>query len=126
MDAHLFLQNYETPVERQRHRIHSHRQRVLKDVSLPEPTRLVTLKTIDDAWANHLERIAEFHEGLPWLDWALVAPPGLGRRSTYQEYIHAIHAWFTELERELPAEIQRRLARTQQTGVPESGERGAV
>jgi preprotein translocase subunit SecA len=126
LDARLYLQNYDTPMEGQRHQIHTQRQQVLENETLSEQTRFVTLRTIDDLWADHLERIAEFKEGLPWLDWALVSTLGYGHRNPYQEYIQAIHGWFKALQQKLPEEIERRLAHAQEFGVVDSGERGAV
>lgn len=130
LDARIFLQRYETAIEGQRNRIHSLRQEILEGRSeyTSDTARTVALRTIDDIWADYLAQVAEFREGLPWLDWGLAGLPGLtlDRRDAYYEYAQQIHRWFSELEANLPGEIARRVADTEagQAGPP--GERGAV
>jgi preprotein translocase subunit SecA len=129
LDARLFLQRYELPIEGQRHRIHSYRQSILEGTISCESdlARLVSLRTIDDLWADYLARVSEFRSGLPWLDWALAGVPGLtvDRRDPLYEYAKTIHQWFPELEAALPGEIARRLAEAEAAG-GDPGERGAV
>jgi preprotein translocase subunit SecA len=129
LDARLFLQRYELPIEGQRHRIHAARQAVLDGSSYCESelARQVTLRTMDDLWADYLGRVAEFRSGLPWLDWGLAGMPGLtvDRRDAFYEYAKAIQKWFPELEAELPEEIARRLAKAKADG-EDPAERGAV
>ncbi len=129
LDARLFLQKYELPIEGQRHRIHTHRQSVLagSTVCESELERLVTLRAIDDLWADYLARVAEFRSGIPWLDFALGGVPylSLDRRDPLYEYAKKIHQWFPEMEAALPAEIARRLVEAQ-VGTADPGERGAV
>ncbi|MEI9814725.1 MAG: hypothetical protein WDO18_19725 [Acidobacteriota bacterium] len=130
LDARVFLQKYETPVEGQRNIIHTYRQQVLDGtIACPsEQARLITLRAIDDMWADYLDRLAEFRGGLPWLEWAAPSMPGvaMGRLDAYQEYAQKIHQWFTELQENLPLEIERRVAEAEQSGAVESGDRGAV
>lgn len=130
LDQRLFLQRYELPIEGQRHRIHTYRQAVLerKIACASELERLITLRTIDDLWADYLARVAEFRSGLPWLNWGLVGVPGLSldRRDAQYEYAQKIHEWFPELEAALPEEIARRLADAEAGAGSDPGERGAV
>jgi preprotein translocase subunit SecA len=126
LDQRIFLNKYELPVEGQRHRIHTYRQEVLEGTACSSDLeRLVTLRTIDDLWADYLAGVAEFRSGLPWLSWGLAGMPMLSGRDVHYEYAQKIHLWFSELEAELPVEIARRLAEAESSGeVP--GERGAV
>jgi preprotein translocase subunit SecA len=126
LDQRLFLNKYELPVEGQRHRIHTYRQEVLEGkTGALELERLVTLRTIDDLWADYLASVAEFRSGLPWLSWGLAGMPMLGGRDAHYEYAQKIHQWFSELEAELPVQIARRLEEAESTG-DGPGERGAV
>jgi preprotein translocase subunit SecA len=129
LDARMFLQKYELPIEGQRHRIHSHRQSVLegKTECASDLERIVTLRTIDDLWADYLAQVAEFRSSIPWLDWALAGVPylTLDRRDPLYEYAQKIHQWFPEMEAALPEEIARRLAEAE-AGATVPGERGAV
>jgi len=129
LDARMFMQKYDLPVEGQRHRIHTYRQSVLEGKTGCESDleRLVTLRTIDDLWADYLARIAEFRSSIPWLDFALGGVPylTLDRRDPFYEYAQRIHQWFSEMEAALPAEIARRLAEAE-SGAVDPGERGAV
>jgi preprotein translocase subunit SecA len=129
LDQRLFLQRYELPVEGQRHRIHVFRQSVLegKTVYSSDLEKLVALRTIDQLWADCLQRLAEFRSGLPWLSWGLAGVTwlSLDRRDAQYEYAQKIHQWFSELDAELPEEIARRIADAQATGTGPA-ERGAV
>ena len=61
LDQRLFLHGYDVPVEGQRHRIHSRRQAVLEG-RIPcnsDLERLITLRTIDDLWADYLACVDE-------------------------------------------------------------------
>ena len=130
LDARLFLQRYELPIEGQRHRIHSRRQEVLEGNTAcdSELERLVTLRTIDDLWSDYLARIAELRSGLPWLSWGHTGLPGLtlDRRDAQYEYAQKIHEWFSEMEATLPGEIAKRVAEAQAEGNPVPSDRGAV
>jgi len=77
LDQRLFLQNYDSPVEGQRNKINSYRQKVL-DGEIPcesELERLITLRTIDDLWADYLARLEDFRAGIPFRAYA--DTPGL-------------------------------------------------
>jgi len=129
LDARLTLQRYELPIEGQRHRIHTYRQSVLAGETpcRSKLERVVTLRAIDDLWADYLARVAEFRSGIPWLDWGLAGLPGLtvDRRDALYEYAKKIHQWFPEMEAALPGEIALRLAAAE-AGTADPGERGAV
>ncbi len=122
LDARMFLQRYELPIEGQRHRIHTMRQKMLEDGE-----SIVALRAVDDLWADYLARLAEFRSGLPWLNWGLTGVMFLSidRRDAQYEYAIKIHQWFTELEAALPIEIERRVAEAKASGA-EPQERGAV
>ena len=130
LDARIFLQKYELPIEGQRHHIHSRRQEIL-DGTEPcssELERLISLRTIDDLWSDYLARVSEFRSGLPWIDLGLGGAPflTLDRRDAHYEYAQKIHEWFSDLESELPAEIARRIVEAQAGTRTGPSERGAV
>jgi preprotein translocase subunit SecA len=130
LDARLFLQKYELPVEGQRHRIHMFRQQILEGRTRYDPPRemLVAVRTIDDLWSAYLAELAEFRSMLPWIDWAAPSTPyaSMGRRDAYQEYAQKIHAGFQQLEAAIPVEIERRIEEAAADGAIDPGERGAV
>ncbi len=130
LDQRMFLQRYELPVEGQRHHIHEYRQEVLEGRAEcgSELARLVTLRTIDDLWADYLARVAEFRSGFPWLDWSMTGIPflTLDRRDPQYEFAQKIHQWFQELEAELPEEIARRVEQAEAGEGGDPGDRGAV
>jgi preprotein translocase subunit SecA len=120
LDSRMFLQRYEIPLEGQRHRIHTYRQEVLEDIAPCESEleRLITLRTIDDLWADYLARVAEVRSGVQWVSWS--------GRNPHLEYLRRIHQWFPELEAALPDEIARRVADARTGNGPNPRERGAV
>jgi preprotein translocase subunit SecA len=100
LDTRLFLHGYEVPLEGQRNKIHTRRQEILKS-DMPEREKSVTLRTIDDEWANHLARASEYRSGVHWVSWT--------GRDSHREYLLKIDQWFQEMERSLPDEIARRV-----------------
>ena len=120
LDLRIFLQKYEIPIEGQRNKIHTYRQTVLegKTPCASDMERWVTLRTIDDLWADYLARIADYRSGVQWLSW--------GGRDPHQEYLKKIHVWFGELEDELPEEISKRVADAEAGIGQDPRERGAV
>ena len=104
LDLRVFLQKYEIPIEGQRHRLHTRRQALLEGHTpcVSELERLITLRTIDDLWAEYLARVADYRSGVHWLS--------LGGRDPHREYLKTIHQWFPELEAAIPLEIEKRLA----------------
>jgi preprotein translocase subunit SecA len=113
LDTRVFLHGYEVPFEGQRHRIHLRREDVL-DSGLPDRERRITLRAIDDLWADHLQRVSEYRGGVHWVSWA--------GRDPHREYLLKIDEWFRELDAGMDAEI----ARLVESGVPEPPDRGAV
>lgn len=120
LDSRLFLHSYEVPLEGQRHRIQTYRQEVIEGTTkfTSERDRLIALRTIDDLWADHLARVADFKSGLQWLSW--------GRRDPHYEFLNHVHAWFREMEASLPEEVAVRVAEAEAGGGCDPGERGAV
>ena len=120
LDTRQFLHTYDMPLEGQRQRIHGYRQEVLEGRTsvATELERLVTLRTIDDEWADYLARVADFRSGVHWLAW--------GGRNPHFEYLQKIDEWFSEMEAGLPREIARRVTEAQDGGGPDPRERGAV
>ena len=129
LDQRMFLHGYDVPIEGQRNRVHSHRQEVLEGRTecKSELERLVTLRTIDDVWADYLARVAEYRAGVVWHSYVPAAPMmlGMARDDPHAAYLRQIHQWFGELEATMPAEIARRLADAE-AGGGYASERGAV
>ena len=120
LDLRIFLHKYEIPMEGQRNRIQGYRQRVLDGSTScqSELVRLITLRTIDDLWADYLARVSEFRSGVQWLS--------LGFQNPHHEYLRQVHQWFPELEASIPIEIERRVAEAEAGGGQDPRERGAV
>jgi preprotein translocase subunit SecA len=129
LDQREFLQKYDIPVEGQRNKIHSYRQEVLQGRAHCESDleRQITLRVIDDLWADYLARIEDFKSGIPWR--AYTAMPGyfVGTdwRDPHFTFLRQIDEWFPQLEAEIPAEVARRMAQAEASGA-ELGDRGAV
>jgi preprotein translocase subunit SecA len=113
LDTRIFLHAYEVPFEGQRNRIQARREQILANNG-PERERLIALRTIDDLWADHLARVAEYRAGVHWIS--------LGGRDPHYEYLRQIDSWYRELEDSLEGEIARRLA----SGAEEMADRGTV
>jgi preprotein translocase subunit SecA len=113
LDIRIFLHGYEVPFEGQRNKIHTWRQDILES-GMPEREKRITLRTIDDLWADHLARASEYRSGVHWVSWA--------GRDPHREYLLKIDEWFHELEIILPDEIARRV----QSNGAEMADRGAV
>ncbi len=129
LDQRQFLQRYESPVEGQRNKIHTYRQAVL-DGTEPcgsELERQITLRVIDDLWADYLARLEDFRAGIPWQSYAAV--PGFFVGTDYRDphftFLRKIDEWYPELEAAIPEEVARRLAKAEAGGV-ELKDRGAV
>ena len=113
LDTRIFLHGYEVPFEGQRNKIHAWRQEILEN-DLPDRVKHVTLRTIDELWADHLARASEYRAGVHWVSWS--------GRDPHREYLLKIDEWFRELETSLPEEIARRV----ESGGAEMADRGAV
>jgi preprotein translocase subunit SecA len=68
---------------------------------MPEREKLITLRTIDDLWAEHLAQVSEYRSGVQWVSWS--------GRDPHREYLLKVHQWFAEFEAALPVEIARRV-----------------
>jgi preprotein translocase subunit SecA len=113
LNTRVFLHGYEVPLEGQRNKVHAYRQEVL-DGDLPAREKRITLRTIDDLWADHLARVSEYRSGIQWVTW--------GGRDPHREYLLKIDEWFRDFEAALPDEIARRV----EDGAAEMADRGAV
>jgi preprotein translocase subunit SecA len=113
LDTRKFLHGYEVPVEGQRNKIHTYREEVLTS-DLPDLEKRITLRTIDDLWADYLARVTEYRSGIQWVSWS--------GRDPHYEYLLKVHEWFREFEVALPEEIARRV----ETASEEMADRGAV
>jgi preprotein translocase subunit SecA len=130
LDQREFLLRYDIPVEGQRNRIHSHRQAVL-DGSFPcrsELERQITLRVIDELWADYLARLEDLRAGIPWQAYAAVPGFFVGTdwRDPHFTFLRQIDEWFPQLEAAIPEEVARRLADAEASGVAELRDRGAV
>ena len=119
LEIRLMLQKYESTIEGQRLKIQALRQSILTGEKPcgSELERLVSLRTIDDLWSQHLSNVAELRAGVPWVSW--------GGRDQLHAFLTKAHEWFEELEGSLEDEITRRLAEAE-SGGPDPRERGAV
>jgi preprotein translocase subunit SecA len=130
LDQREFLHRYENPVEGQRNRIHSYRQAVL-DGRIPcrsELERQITLRVVDELWADYLARLEDLRTGIPWQAYAAVPGFFVGTdwRDPHFTFLRQIDEWFPQLEAAIPEEVARRLADAEASGVVELGDRGAV
>jgi preprotein translocase subunit SecA len=119
LEIRRFLQKYESAIEGQRQRIQQRRQAILtgEQGCSSDFERLVSLRTIDDLWADYVAAITDLREGVQWLSW--------GGRDPLHEYLTSVHALFTHLEEELDPEIATRLEAAEASGLDPS-ERGAT
>jgi len=100
LDTRIFLHGYEVPVEGQRQRVHTRRQEILEgDLDVRE--KRITLRTIDDLWADCLARVQEYRSAIQWVSWS--------GRDPHYEYLLKVDAWFREFEESMPNEIARRV-----------------
>jgi preprotein translocase subunit SecA len=113
LDTRLFLHSYEVPFEGQRNKIHTLREGVLAS-DLVDREKRITLRTIDDLWADHLARAAEYRAGAQWVTWS--------GRDPHREYLLKIDTWFREMEESLHDEIALRV----ESDSVEMADRGAV
>jgi len=129
LDQRDFLHRYDIPVEGQRNKIHSYRQAVL-DGSVScgsELERQITLRVIDELWADYLARLEDLRVGIPWQAYAAVPGFFVGTdwRDPHFTFLRQIDEWFPQLEAAVPEEVARRLANAEAIGI-ELGDRGAV
>jgi len=113
LDTRVFLHGYEVPFEGQRNKIHAWRQELLES-DMPGREKRITLRTIDDLWADHLARASEYRSGVHWVSWS--------GRDPHREYLLRIDQWFREMEASLVDEIACRV----ESGGADIADRGAV
>jgi preprotein translocase subunit SecA len=113
LDTRVFLHGYEVPLEGQRNKIHAWRQEIL-DRNMPRREKHITLRTIDNLWADHLARASEYRSGVHWVSWT--------GRDGHREYLLRIDERFREMEASLPEEIARQV----ESDGAEMADRGAV
>jgi preprotein translocase subunit SecA len=113
LNTRTFLHSYEVPIEGQRNKIQEYRQEVLES-EMPQRERRITLRAIDDLWADYLAQVADYRSGVQWISWS--------GRDAHRAYVLQVHEWFGELEAALPEEIARRV----DTDGEELADRGAV
>lgn len=130
LDQRQFLHRYDVPLEGQRHKIHTYRQAVLEGTApcRSELERQITLRVIDDLWADYLAQLEDFRAGIPWQSWAAV--PGFFVGTDYRDphftFLRQIDKWFPKLELAIPEEVTRRLAEAEEDGGISLIDRGAV
>jgi len=69
LNTRTFLHGYEVPIEGQRNKIHSYRQEVLES-DMADREKRITLRAIDDLWADYLARVSEYRSGVQWVSWS--------------------------------------------------------
>jgi preprotein translocase subunit SecA len=100
LEIRQFLQKYEGALEGQRQIVQQHRQAILTWDG-PEFERLVSLRTIDDLWADHLACVTELRSGIQWVSW--------GGRDPLFEFLKQIDSMFRSLMEGLDDQIERRI-----------------
>ena len=100
LNTRTFLHGYEVPIEGQWNKFQGYRQEVLER-DLPERERRITLRAIDDLWADYLAQVADYRSGVQWISWS--------GRDPHLTYVLKVHEWFTGMEAGLSEEIARRL-----------------
>ncbi len=116
LDIRQFLQKYEQVVEGQRQMIQQRRQEVLTGGEM-DLESLITLRTIDDLWSEHLAAVAELRLGVHWVSW--------GGRDPYHEYMTQVDRMFRSLMEGLADEVARRVEEAEAEGINAS-QRGAT
>jgi preprotein translocase subunit SecA len=116
LDTRIFLEKYESTIEGQRQMIQRQRQEVLTGGE-PDLERLVTLRTIDDLWSEHLNAVAELRSGVHWASWT-------GHDPLFQ-YLRQVDVMFRDMMDHLDAEIERRIEEAATEGIDPS-QRGAT
>jgi preprotein translocase subunit SecA len=116
IEVRLFLQKYEGALEGQRQMIHARRQQLLKGDG-PEFERMVTLRAIDDLWADHLAAATELRSGIQWVSW--------GGRDPLFEFLTQIDRMFRDMMDNLDPEIARRIEEARDSGLDPT-QRGAT
>jgi len=109
LDARLFLHKYERVIEGQRHALLQTRDEVMENAeeNPNEPEWPIRIEAIDEAWACHLEEVANLKSGFAWLN--------LGGREPLSEFLQNVDALFTQLWKQVDHEAAERLASGEKT-----------
>jgi len=104
LDARLFLHKYERVIEGQRHALLQQRDEVMENAKQnpAHPEWRIRLEAIDEAWACHLEEVANLKSGFAWLN--------LGGREPLSEFLQNVDALFTQLWEQVEYETAERLS----------------
>ncbi len=119
LETRKFLAKYEYVIEGQRQAVQQRRQPILsgKRPCSSELERLISLATIDEFWAEHLDAVAELRDGTQWVS--------LGGKDPLLYYLKTVHQMFEVFERSIDEEMLKRVAETRASGLGPM-ERGAT
>ena len=119
LETRKFLAKYEHVIERQRQVVQQRRQLILsgKRPCSSELERLISLATIDEFWAEHLDAAAELRDGTQWVS--------LAGKDPLLYYLKTVHQLFEVFERSIDEEMLKRVAETRASGLGPI-ERGAT
>jgi preprotein translocase subunit SecA len=120
LETRKFLAKYEYVIEGQRQAVQQRRQSILsgRTPCSSDLERLISLATIDEYWAEHLEAVAELRNGSQWVS--------LGGKDPLHYYLKTVHQMFEESEQTIDEEIVKRVAETRESGLSPVMERGAT
>jgi len=109
LDARLFLHKYERIIEGQRHALLQAREEVMTkaEESPTDPEWAIRLDAIDEAWACHLEEVANLKTGFTWL--------ALGGREPLSEFLRNVDELFKQLWEQVERDTETRLASGERT-----------
>ena len=119
LETRKFLAKYEYVIEGQRQAVQQRRQPILsgRKPCSSELERLISLATIDEFWAEHLEAVAELRDGSQWVS--------LGGKDPLHYYLKTVHQMFEQFELTIDEEIFKRVTETRASGLSPT-ERGAT
>jgi preprotein translocase subunit SecA len=119
LETRKFLAKYEHVIEGQRQAVQQRRQPILSGERpcSSELERLISLATIDELWAEHLEAVAELRDGSQWVS--------LGSKDPLHYYLKTVHQMFQEFELTIDEEILKRVTESRASGLSPM-ERGAT
>ena len=119
LETRKFLAKYEHVIEGQRQAVQQRRQSILSGERpcSSELERQISLATIDEFWAEHLDAVAELRDGSQWVS--------LGGKDPLHYYLKTVHQVFEEFERTIDEEILKRVTESRASGLSPM-ERGAT
>jgi preprotein translocase subunit SecA len=116
LETRIFLRKYESILEAQRQQIADQRRQILEG----EPdaaARAISLRTIDELWADYLAAVSELRSGSAWISLGYGDPLG--------HYLSQVHAMFGTLVDEIATETAARLE-SAAGGAPPPQQRGTT